>query len=1051
MATRIGKHTLVVGVGCWLFTPLILANAGAGATLHDRFESQSAGQNRTYIWQGAYSRAVLDSGGRVRFDTFGATGRKTVRFEFRGARLHSQPEGDGTCGITRYYQEPRRRGALERPCYRRVRYRNLYPGVDLVFYSDRGALEYNLELAPNARPDLIRISHGNLPVRVNAQGDLEVGAEAAILTERQPHVYQIRDSEKVAVACRYVVHRNGVAGFDLSGYDREQALIIDPVMNFATDIGGDGFEAAYAVATDSAGYVYLAGETDSISFFTAGRRSNRDAYVAKLAPSGAGIVYITYMGGSGADSARGLALDSAGNAYVTGATSSLDFPRSPAVGVANAGYRDVFAVKLNASGSIVYATTFGSTGADEANAIAVDVFGNAYVAGQTTSPGFPTTSTAFQRTYKGGAADCFVSKLNTSGTSLLYSTFLGGSGLDLCRGIAVDSGGNAYVAGTTYSTDFSVQSPVQSALGGSGDAFVAKLNSVGTALTYATFLGGDSLDEANAIAVDASGSAYVAGHTVSSNFPVTFGILQNARNGDYDAFAVKLSPTGGALTYSTLFGGSSADSATSIAVDAQGKAAIAGFTTSANLPVRAAVQTAAKGSFDGFVAVLDAFGSQLLFSSYFGGSGEDRAYALAMSSGRHIYLAGVTQSADLPGFVAGPRIAGNYDAFIAELTYDDVVTNGNFFAMTPCRIVDTRWTTYGVQFGFPYITGGTVRTFPLPSSPCGIPSTASGYSLNITALPRKSMLQYLTIWPAGQHQPAVSTLNAFDGRVVANAAIVPAGAGGGLSVYMTEDSDLLIDINGYFSDSAPSAGLAFYTLRPCTVVDTRSTSTGGPYLGGNTIRVFPVLQTSCGAPASAQTYLLNFTALPMRSMLQYVSVWPAGQAYPSVSTLNSFNGAPVANAALVGSGSSGAMNVLVSEDTNLITDITGYFAPSGGANALSFHALPPCRIADTRLPGPGAMAANTTRRFDVLSTSCNVPAAARAYSFNVTVVPSKPLQYLTIWASGDAMPAQSTVLARRGEIVANATIVPAGLNGAVDVYVTDSTHVIIDINGYFAP
>jgi hypothetical protein len=371
-------------------------------------------------------------------------------------------------------------------------------------------------------------------------------------------------------------------------------------------------------------------------------------------------------------------------------------------------------------------------------------------------------------------------------------------------------------------------------------------------------------------------------------------------------------------------------------------------------------------------------------------------------------------------------------------------------------VVDTRNTTG--TFGGPIMAGGSTRSFPIPAGACGIPSTAQAYSLNVTAIPQAT-LSYLTIWPAGQSQPNVSTLNSSTGAVVANAAIVPAGGGtagtGAVSVYVTDATQVILDIDGYFAPPT-SQGLVFYPLAPCRVVDTRTaTGTfGGPVLAAGSTRSFPMPASSCGIPSTAQAYSLNMTAIPVGA-LQYLTTWPTGQTQPGVSTLNAFDGRIVANAAIVPAGTGGALSVYVSDASNVVIDINGYFAPPGGAGALYFYPATPCRVADTRnatgtFGGPG-LGAGGTRTFPVPSSSCGIPSTAQGYSFNVTVVPPGPLQYLTIWPAGQTQPNVSTLNAFNGAVVANAAMVPAGSSGGVTVYVSNATQVLLDINGYFAP
>jgi hypothetical protein len=295
-------------------------------------------------------------------------------------------------------------------------------------------------------------------------------------------------------------------------------------------------------------------------------------------------------------------------------------------------------------------------------------------------------------------------------------------------------------------------------------------------------------------------------------------------------------------------------------------------------------------------------------------------------------------------------------------------------------------------------------------------------------------------------------LNSWGGAVVANAAIVPAGTGGAVSVFVSNPTDVILDINGYFD----STGSAFYPATPCRVADTRNSTGqfGGPSMFGGQTRDFPIPLSSCGIPSVASAYAMNVTVVP-DGALGYLSTWQTGQAKPNVSTLNSWTGKVVANAAIVPAGTNESISVFVSNPTDVILDINGYFGPSGGAGALSFYPVTPCRVADTRnangpFGGP-EMAAGITRSFAIPASTCNVPSTAAAYSLNITVVPDAALGYLSAWQAGVAQPNVSTLNSWDGSVVANAAIVPAGTNAAVSIYVSNSTHVILDINGYFAP
>jgi hypothetical protein len=380
-------------------------------------------------------------------------------------------------------------------------------------------------------------------------------------------------------------------------------------------------------------------------------------------------------------------------------------------------------------------------------------------------------------------------------------------------------------------------------------------------------------------------------------------------------------------------------------------------------------------------------------------------------------------------------------------------TPQSFTRLSCYKVVDTRLAPG--PFGGPSIAGGTQRDFAIPQSACGIPSTAQAYSVNITVVP-KAGLGYLTAWPAGQTRPLVSTLNSLDGRIVANAAIVPAGIGGAISTFVTDDSDVILDINGYFAPLSATATLEFYTVTPCRIADTRLAPGpfGGPSLDQGSTRSFPIPSSGCSIPASAAAYSLNITAVPA-GPLPYLTTWPAGQAQPLVSTLNALSGAIVANAAIVPAGTSGAIDVFVAGKSDVVIDINGYFAPPGNGG-LQFYPLTPCRVMDTRLAtsplGGPSLAGTLMRTVPVTTSNCSVPATSQAFSLNATVVPAASLSYLTLWPNGYLQPLVSTLNALNGGIVANAAIVQAGLSGGgVNVFATDLTDLVLDINGYFAP
>ncbi|HVF89450.1 MAG TPA: SBBP repeat-containing protein [Blastocatellia bacterium] len=472
-----------------------------------------------------------------------------------------------------------------------------------------------------------------------------------------------------------------------------------PVLGYSTYLGGINVDRVTGVAVDSSGFVYVTGSTTSNDFPTRnaiqptyrGPNFNEDVFIAKLSPSGDAIIYSTYLGGTGSDFALDIAVDSTGSAYVTGYTSSTNFPVTQgAHKTSNSGGEDAFVVKLSPSGAgLAYSSYLGGLGQDRGNGIAVDLSGNAYVTGKTTSLNFPRREGAFQDALR-GFEDGFVAKLNASGDTLIYSTYLGGSGnTDQGLDIAVDALGQAYVAGETTSLDFPVSPQAfQPAFGGGtqffGDAYITKMNAAGSALVFSTYLGGSGGEIAHAIAIDAAGSAYITGTVDSTDLP-TSNAFQPAKAGDCsgifsnctDAFAAKLNPAGSGLVYSTYLGGGSTsstpfqsgDTGYDIKVDSSGSAYVTGVTGSTDFPVFKALQPAKGANGDGFVARLSASGRELLYSTYLGGDGDETADAIALDPSGSIYVAGVSASGGFPLFRAVQPFYGGgaTDTFIVKI------------------------------------------------------------------------------------------------------------------------------------------------------------------------------------------------------------------------------------------------------------------------------------------------------------------------------------------------------------------------------------------------
>jgi Bacterial Ig-like domain/Beta-propeller repeat len=596
------------------------------------------------------------------------------------------------------------------PTYGRLVYRDLWPGIDMAFRGERGKLKYEFRLRPGADPSDIRLAYrGADRVSLAASGALLVDFALGTLKDSRPRSFQQVDGRRIPVTSRYALNGDSY-GFAVGHHDRRQPLVIDPGLVYSTFLGGEQPDTVRDMAVDSEGAAYVTGQSFSPDFpTTAGAFDTSyddtglgdqygDVFVTKFDATGSDLVYSTFLGGSAEEIGFGIAVDSEGAAYVTGRTGSPDFPTTPdAFDTRPRGLLgDFFVVKLDPTGSgLVYSTT--EVGGD---GIAIDSEGAAYVAGNTYGATFPTTPGAFatcpNASGTDGRNDGTLAKLDPTGSSLAYATCLGGSDEDGSGAIAVDSQGAAYVSGVTSSSDFPTTAGAFDTTfnGGDIDAFVTKVNASGTGLIYSTYLGGSALDQSGftrVIAVDASGSAYVAGNTTSEDFPTTAGVFDTTHNGDFDAFVAKFDPMGSELAYSTYIGGCCQDRPLSIAVDSQGVAYAAGWTESTDFPTTAgAVDTTLGGPSDDFVIALDAAGG-LLSSTYLGGEADDawgtsavpaialspqgtapaarRSYSAASPATAGVYMAGSTQSSDFPTTAGAfeTTYGGNVDGTATKL------------------------------------------------------------------------------------------------------------------------------------------------------------------------------------------------------------------------------------------------------------------------------------------------------------------------------------------------------------------------------------------------
>jgi hypothetical protein len=437
------------------------------------------------------------------------------------------------------------------PTYGRVTYRGVYPGVNLAYHGNGSQLEYDFTVAPNGDPGLIRLSFsGALGLKIDKGGDLLLRLRSGDLRQLKPHIYQEVNGEKRAVDGGYVLRGKRIVGFHLGPYDTTKPLVIDPVFSYSTLLGGTSTDQSNAIAVDPAGHAYITGSTTSFNFpttvgaYSTTYANSTDVFVTKFDPTGSSLFYSTFIGGNSSDSGNAIALDSGGDAFITGTTSSANFPTTNgAFQTVPNSFQNAFVTELNSTGSALVYSTFlgGSSNGTTGSGISVDSSGSAYVTGNTGSATFPTTNGAFQTTLANNSQDAFITKFNGSGTALVYSTYLGGNNIEQATGIVVDSSGDAYVTGSTNSPNFpTTNGAFQTTFGGPqstccfsffGDAFVTKINSTGTALVYSTFVGGSGADGGFGIALDSSGNAYIAGATGSTNFPTTSGVFKGANHG----------------------------------------------------------------------------------------------------------------------------------------------------------------------------------------------------------------------------------------------------------------------------------------------------------------------------------------------------------------------------------------------------------------------------------------------------------------------------------------------------------------------------------------
>jgi hypothetical protein len=838
-----------------------------------------------------------------------------VHMQLTGARLPATvAASDQMPGKSNYFigNDPSKwRTAVQH--YARVSYQDVYPGVNLAFHGAQRQPEFDFVVAPGADPAPIGFHFtGARAISTDGSGNLEIFSTAGNILLHKPVAYQELGGRRQLVDAQFVLQAGNKVGFALGNYDRSRELVIDPSVTYlySTYLGGSGDDEGQGTAFDSSGNAYVTGQTASPNFPGASNHltGTANVFVTKIAADGSSLIYSTYVGGTGplGDSGNAIAVDqTSGNAYVAGGTSSTDFPttagggeyQSSLMGAAGS----AFVIELNSSGGLTYGTYLGGTTNSAGNpstdtalgiALASDGSGNVFVVGKAGSMDFPTLN-PIQSYVTGSASSGFLTELNSSGSALVYSTYLGGSSDgDVAGAVAAGSSGEVYVTGQTFSAAFhtthgAYQSACNSCTSGNSNAFVTALNITSTAstYTYSTFLGGSGSDAGDGIAVDSTGAAYVTGTTKSSSFPTTPGAYQTTYGGNTDAFVTKLNPGGSALVYSTYLGGSSFDTGASIALDSGDDAYVTGQTNSSTasggtpFPTVNATQPTLGGGYDAFVTEINPSGSQPIFSTYLGGSGDEDAGgnygAIAVdATGASIYVTGNTASTDFPapgpfpypGGDANGGPSGTTDAFVVKYTQPAFALTAS--ALSPANVNAGSSATSTVTISpLNSFTGSVALSCGVTSAPTGAsnPPSCKFSSGTVTGGSGSSTLNVTTA--------SSTTAGAYTITVT------------GVGPSTTQRATLTLTVGATFSLSA--SALSPSSVNPgSSATSTISVAATGGFSGSVALSCavspMPALAPTCTvgpASASAPATLTVSTSAPSALLRSPVRKYPSGVSY----------------------------------------------------------------------------------------------------------------------------------------------------------------------------
>ncbi|TAN21797.1 MAG: DUF1573 domain-containing protein [Acidobacteria bacterium] len=766
--------------------------------------------------------------------------------------------------------------------YRKVDFAKIYPGVGVTYYGHDGQVEFDLKLAPHASPAAVQMAFRGASPYLGADGSLTLAHGVSL---RTPLAYQSVNGRRHAVRVQYRLLPDDRVGLVVGAYDANRTLIVDPILAFASLLGGTSYNQANAVAVDSKGNGYVAGFTISTDFpvqsaFQAKdapgsfSTSSNDAFVTEISADGKSLIYSTYLGGNGDDEATGIAVDSTGAAYVTGFTNSTNFPTTaavPPIQAANAGGYDAFVTKFAVGGAkLDYSTYLGGTGDDKAAAIAVDPQGEAFITGTTSSTDFPVSATAPQKTMA-GKTDAFVAGISAAGTSTLYATYLGGSDIDNGNAIAVDQTGNVVVGGATASTNFPVTAGAhQPQIGGNFDGFIAMIPRAGTSIGWATYLGGSGADAINAVTVDTADNVYVAGSTNSSNLFCPFSSCASSFAGNGDAFVAKFNSSGSQLVWGAYLGAAPSGVATAIAVDSTDDVYIAGYTSSASLPATSnATQNTPGGAVDGFLAKLGPAGpnsaNPFLFYSYLGGRENDAVNGMGIDANGDIDLVGTTSSNNFP-VTAGTfqtSLNSSTDAFVARY----VVAAQGVFSPPAMGFPAQAPTVKSAAQTVTFTNGGELALIIKSITTTGPYSETDTCSANNSTLQPTQSCTISVVFTPTATGTQNGTLVITDNSPSGSETLPLSGSGGDFSVSVTPiNQTIAAGASASFEvDLAPATGYTGVVKLSCTGIGTTQNATCTPS---------PASLTMNGTSTSIATMTVTTTVRP--AIVPWFSAPPSG-------------------------------------------------------------------------------------------------------------------------------------------------------------------------------